>query len=391
MRACARCSYENPTSLAYCFQCGRRLGRSTGGPGSGNAQPSGLNLGGSNGPATATGTATGVTTGFAATVALSLAARQRQQGLPGGETVPRRPMRVLAAAWHALVYLFAYVRGRIHAEDRKRSLAEERRGAQRLIDAALAELGAAAIGGTAPPAELTEAARTVSTARQRREAATADLTNAERLQAATDLRLGLDQAAAESEWKACARGVEELDRMLRELDEERRLLEAAGERVPMGVEAAALAGDMRATQQKRAQLADQVSTLRERAAALRASTTAARTKLDQATAARRTSAAALAAGLAAQTRARTEADRTLSQAIVDAGRRALELRLPVPELLPRYERIDRLSQTIADSERAVGNLNRHLGGYDNRKLATGAVILTGLLIAAASFVWALAR
>ena len=388
MRACARCGYENPGPLAYCFRCGRRLGQAGPGPNV-PALPAGPAGGFSPPPMADAGHTPGRTTEFAATVALP-------EVRAGGANTPvsatgGTATGSLRGGWQAVTYVFAYVRGRIHAEDRKRRVAGERRGAERLIEAALAELGAAAIAAPTRPAELGEAAAAVASARQRRESAVADLANAEKLQAAEDLRLGLDQAAAETEWKACTRGADELDRMLRELEDERRQLDPGDSRSPAAGDVAATPADSRARAQKLAALDEQFNTLRERAAALRASTTAARAKLDHATAARRTAASAMAAGLAAQTRARAEAERGVGDAIANAGRRALQLRLAIPDLVPRYARIDRLQQTITDNDRAVGNLDRHLGGYDDRKLVIGSILLVVALALVGALIWALAR
>jgi len=391
MRACARCGHQNPEPLVYCFQCGGRLR----GPVSGTDARTGGAGGATGGRAAHSGTGgamTGPAAGFAATVALTSASSGAGTAV-STSTPPRRgPVR---GALYAVAHLWGYVRGRIRAEDRKRVLAEERRGAERMIEAALAELGAAAIAGPSPPPELAGMAAQVEAARQRRQAATADLANAEKLQAVEDLRLGREQAAAESEWKACTRGADEMDRMLRELEHEREMvqreLDAGAARAAGGGGAPVTAGNAQATEKKRAQLTDEFNSLRERAAALRASTTAARSKLDHATAARRTATAAMAAGFAAQTRARADADRAVSDLTAEVGRRTLQLRLPLPELLPRYARIDRLRQTIDDGDRAIAHVDQHLGGYDNRKLATGAVVTAGLLAALALAIWALVR
>ena len=197
MRACARCGHHNPEPLAYCFHCGGRL---RGG------------AGWADGPQAKGGSSEGAgpTAGFAATVPLVSASRPAS-GPPSTAPQPvRGPVR---SVLHAVPYLWGYVRGRIHAEDRKRLLADERQGAERMIEATLAELGASAIAGPAPPPELAEAAVQVADARQRRDAAIADLTSAEKLQAVEDMRLGLDQTAAESEWKACTGGAAEMDQI----------------------------------------------------------------------------------------------------------------------------------------------------------------------------------
>lgn len=352
MRICARCGYQDADSLAYCFRCGRRFGAH----GSGTPTPSGS--GGIGGRGATGGAGENPTVGFAATVALPTTRRSEARasgGAPPGATPP-----VLRRAFGALAYLFAYVRGRIDAEERKRTLGEERRGAERMIDATLSELGAAIAASSSPPPALADAVAAVVAARERQRTAAGDLANAEKLQAAEDLRLGMAQAAAESEWLACVRGAEEMDRVLRDP----------------------------------AHVGDELATMRERASALRASTTAARSKLDQATTARRTAASAMAAGFAAQTRARAEAERAVADLTIATGRRALELRLPGADLVPRYERIDRLRKTISEADSAVAHLDRHIGGYDNRKLTAGAGVLV-LLVAVTTLlvvaVWAMLR
>lgn len=378
MRLCAHCGHENAESLVYCFRCGRRLDGSRAAPAAtgGPAWPRG-----SGAPS---GRTDSPTAGFAATVALpsSRLGRLPAPGTP--EKVGGWPRRALAA----LGYLFAYVRGRIDAEDRKRSLAEERRGAERMIEAVLMELGTALVADPTPPPALGDAIAAVLAARGRREAAAADLASGEKLQAAEDLRLGLEQAAAENEWQACARAADEVDRMLRDIEDQRRGLDEPGAR---GVPAGTVSAEPGASAAKRALLDEQFSTARDRAAALRASTTAARAKLEQATAARRKAAAAMAAGLAAQARARSEAERAMAEATMSAGRRARELRLPGPELDARYERVDRLQQVITEADTAVGTLDARIGGYDNRRLLAGAGVLCALIAVVAAGLWLVLR
>jgi hypothetical protein len=246
--------------------------------------------------------------------------------------------------------------------------------------------------------ELRDLLEALARAEKQRATALTDLSASEKLQAAEDLRLGLHEAAAEAEWRACETGAREVEEHLRQADKEKH--EAATALDRQGRETAAAAGganpatrDMqrRAAAERLAHHEKQYAALRERAAALRASTIGARTKLDQAVSARRQAAAAMAAGITGQTRQRAEAERQIRELSTQIGSAAFEARLPVAALLPGYERVERLEQTVLENDRHIGVVTRAAGAYDHRKLATGVGLLTGLLGALGVALWALLR
>jgi hypothetical protein len=395
MRACGRCGHDNADHLTYCFSCGRRLGgRSPTFP----PDAANIPLGGPTATlAVGAPVADGRTplTAFAATVALSNV-RGRRAAAPG---TPPPSRGAILRAFDALRYVFTYVRGRIDAEERRRDLVDERDGAKRLVEGALAELGQTVLGEaakTSPPTpELAAALDAVARAESRRRAAVGDIAVAEKFLSSEDLRLASEQASAESEWKACDTGAQGIDKMLHQVDEERRALDAETSRLREASGGRSDALDRRperaALDEKRARLDDQYGSLRERAAALRASTIAARAKLDHAIAARRQAAAAMAASLVGHTRERADAERQVRELTIQVGRLACGLRLPDPALLPGYARVDRLEETIVDRDRQIVAVERTMGHYDARRLATGLGVLTAILGVLGVSLWAVFR
>lgn len=374
MRPCAHCGHANADHLPYCAACGRRLRP----VGAGETPPpqlrSRLTADDSGSP------------GFAATVALG----RRPSGVLAQEPTALAPLSLpprsaWARARESVGYVFATIRGRIDAEEQRRSLISEREGARRMAESTLVEMGHAVLVQAieAPPLrELTEAAARL---KKRREAVATDLAATEKFQAAEDLRLGLLEAAVESECKAYDHSVAEVEQTLSRNAAERQAEDTARATGPTPGPTVARSPS------EKMKLDEQQRALRERAAALRASGMAARARLEQAVATRRQSAAAVAASVAGHTRERAaieEESRTLTARI---GTRALELRIPSPHLLPSFERYDRLQETIRTQESALARLEHSKSGLDRRKLAVGLGVIgagAGALIVA---LWALFR
>jgi len=371
MRPCAHCGHANADHLPYCAACGKRsraLGAS-------ETPPPQL--------AARLGPADHGSSGFAATVALGPA----QPGAAWGQA-PTALAPVLAprSAWTrargSVAYVFATIRGRIDAEEQRRNLISEREGARRMAQSTLVELGHAVLVQAIEAPRLRELTEAAARLKKRREAVAADLAAAERFQAAEDLRLGLLEASIENECKAYDHSVAEVEQTLRQSSSERQTAQQPPE-------AGGTPGSPSPSEKMRVD--EQQRALRERAAALRASSMAARARLEQAVATRRQSAGAVAASVAGHTRERAaieEESRTLTARI---GARALELRLPSPHLLPGYERYDRLQETIRAQESELARLENSKSGLDRRKLAAGLAVIgasAGALIIA---LWALLR
>jgi hypothetical protein len=301
---------------------------------------------------------------------------------------------VAARGWAALRYVFAYVRGRIAAEDRKRNLVAERDGAQQLVEGALFTLGQILVAQEVSAPEVASLIERVAKERVRRDAAAADLAAAEQMQLSNDLRLGIHQSNAENDWVACATGAVEIDRLLRQIEDERRgALDDKGRLRATSGDAGTVTENRErgALDQKRTLLDEQYASLRERAAALRATTIARRATFDQATAARRQAAAAVTASIAALVRERAEADQQLRLLTIQTGRAATQARLPLPALQAGYAQLSRLEATIADRERQIASVQRRLARTDRRKLAIGAGLMVAIAAVVGAGAWALLR
>jgi len=368
MRPCAHCGHANADHLPYCAACGKRVRA----------------LGASETPppqlAAGLGPPDGGSSGFAATVALGPAR-------PGVASAPAptalAPVPAPRSAWArargSVAYVFATIRGRIDAEEQRRSLTNEREGARRMAESTLVELGHAVLVQAIEAPRLRELTEAAARLKKRREAVATDLAAAERFQAAEDLRLGLLEASIENECKAYDQSVAEVEQTLRQSSER----QTAQQPQEAGGTAVSPSEKMRLDEQQRA--------LRERAAALRASGMAARARLEQAVAMRRQSAGAVAASVAGHTRERAAIEEETRALTARIGARALELRLPSPHLLPGYERYDRLQETIRAQEAELARLEHSKSGLDRRKLAAGLAVIgasAGALIIA---LWALFR
>ena len=127
--------------------------------------------------------------GFAATVALTTG----ESAAHAQTTAPINRAGLLSAAVsssiQSLRYVFAYVRGRRDAEQRRRRLIEERDGARRLVDGAFAELGQLVRADAAGKPELASLIEAIARPEARRDTAIADLAAVEKFQATDDVRL----------------------------------------------------------------------------------------------------------------------------------------------------------------------------------------------------------
>ncbi|MEP6655224.1 MAG: hypothetical protein ABJA82_17805, partial [Myxococcales bacterium] len=414
-----RCGHHNADHLKYCFSCGRQLAVATapddrsatapdprddagqqqgdpsapGGPGRGQDARDG----GDWPSADRTGE-----TALARTVAVKRRVRAgaSPDRLAGGEPTLSGRLDLPRRAWESVRYVFTYARGRLDAETRKRQLMSERDGAQRLAESVLFGLGQIIVTEGETPTELADLKEHIARARLRREAAISDAIAAESLQASQDLRLGLEQSRAETECKACEHGALELDRSLRNLEDQRREIDnelqhgsaANTQRDSIGGTGDATGATDRASVlgEQRTLIDERYQSLRERAAALRASTVAARSKFEHATASRRQAALEMAACLSAHARDRAEAEQTTRELTVELGRTAHRMGLPRPSLVPGYAQVARLEKTIEERDHQLTSVQRAAGSYDRRKLALGLTVVAttlGLLATLATTAW----
>jgi len=370
MRSCAHCGHANADHLPYCAACGRRLR----GPGLAETPAPQLAprlAGGDAGPS-----------GFAATVALGPTRPGALSAPSPTELTPALPP-LWARARDSVGYVFATVRGRIDAEEQRRQLTSERDGARRMAESTLVELGHAVLVQAIESPRLRELTEAASRLKKRREAVAVDLAAAEKFQAAEDLRLGLLEASIENECKAYEQSVAEVEQTLARNASERQTAEAMPQEGGTPGPAASASEKLKLNEQQRA--------LRERAAALRASSMAARARLEQAVATRRQSAAAVAASVAGHTRERAAIEEESRLLTARIGARALELRLPSPHLLPGYERYDRLQETIRMQDSELARLEQAKGGLDRRKLTAGLAVISASVGALITALWALLR
>ncbi len=383
MPACGRCGHDNADHLRFCCSCGRRL-RGSDGP----ISPSGGQQ--TRAPESLRDRSPiagiqGISTGFAPTIVLSGATPGSLDGEPtvgGRGSGSRFPVSLIATAWDALRYVFVYIRGRVDAEGRKRDWIQEREGAHRLVEGVLFGLGQSVIAEGLTDPQVAHLIQAVGKALARRDVASADLAAAEKLRVSDDLRLGIEESNAQHDWRACDAGAAELDILLRKIEDERHDVDAEIHRLRPPTQAPNDLGrdfgrdlDRETLEQKRALLEQQYASMRERAAALRATTIAARAKLDQTIAARRQAAAAMTAGLTAHAGDRGAADQQIRQLTGQIGRAAAQARLPLTGLLPGYAHVARLDAIIAERDRLIAGAQGTLSRADRRKLALGTGIL----------------
>ena len=372
MRPCSRCGFESADHLSYCVQCGRKFAAT--------AAFSDFRQAATEHAA------------FAATLAIQDLPATSRLTAPGQSTSHSGSLR---QALDSIRYVFVYLQGRLDAEERRRRLVDEREGAVRMAAGALAELGRTVLEQGINSAELTGLLEAVGGAQAQRETAIAELAATETFRSSEETRLAAIERAAETELRASEGGVADVEKTLRQVDEERKTVGTALNRTtrdPRGVgDADKESLEREQNETKRARLEQQYDALRERAAALRAASLAARTKVEQAQAGRRQASATLTASLTGHARERDEAERRVQDLTTQIGRIAWQLRLPDAILMPRYDRIERNHQTIADRDRQIATIEATIGRYDQKKLAIGVGLLAGILIAVAFGLWAILR
>jgi hypothetical protein len=379
MRSCGSCGHVNADHLAYCFGCGRRLRPIGEGPLAGRPEEAVTIADLPAGAAAA---------GLAATIALQTLGPK--EGGPSDGQGRRHPV---SRAYQATRYVFTTIRGRMDAEERRRHLVAETEGARRMAEGTLVEIGQTVLAQGITHPELQILIESVTKQRARRDTVTSDLAAAEKFQASEDLRLGLLESAAENEWKSCADAARGAELALgRNEAEKREAREALAKH-----HAARIAGgppptaDRAMLDQRLAALDVQYRALRERAAALRASTLAAKTRLEQATANRRQAAAAVSASVTGHARERADLDADIRTLTTRIGLGALEHRVPSPFLTAAYERFDRLQATTRGHQTELSRIERSKGGIDRPRFAAGVGLILGVLGACGAGLWALLR
>jgi len=381
MRSCGSCGHANADHLAYCFGCGRRL-RPIGDGGLSGRPDEAVTI--ADLPA---GAAAGMAAGLAATIALETMGPPHDARSDGPGR--RHPA---SRAYQAARYVFTTIRGRMDAEERRRHLVAETEGARRMAEGTLVEIGQTVVAQGITHPELQLLVDSLTKQRARRETVSSDLAAAEKFQASEDLRLGLLESAAENEWKSCSDAAREAELALgRNEAEKREAREALAKHHAARIEGAPPPTDRATLDQRLAALDAQYRTLRERAAALRASTLAAKTRLEQTTANRRQAATAVSASVAGHARERGELDAEIRSLTTRIGLTALEYRVPSPFLTPAYERFDRLQATTRGHQTELTRIERSKGGIDRPRFAAGVGLILGVLGACGAGLWALLR
>ncbi len=419
MRACRYCSHQNADHLGYCSQCGRRMAHVTG-PVSGRVG--------------ATANGGGFAAGDGATSLTGAMSRTVLAPLPAGSSNPQltpRPSRATGGAdepdegrgssrigWLAgsIAYIYVFLREKLDAGARRRRLAEERDGAERLLSGAVKELGSTILSQGIQHPDLTGLLEAIGRADARREAAAADIVGSEKLLGAEEGRLGAHELVLEAEWNACdkanrdaeelTRGVsrenqESASRLARARDARARVERDAelAEASPDGKqkaahlrhEAAGMKSDEDALEAQVARLDAQLVEMREQSSSLRAAAQAARAKLEAGVAMRRSAGSAMKASIAGHTRERAEAEREVVDLTEQLGRAGAQSRSPIAALAPLYQSIDRLDETVSDRRRQIAALDQAQSQYDHRKLITGVGLLTGLFALTAGMLWVVLR
>jgi hypothetical protein len=412
MRSCRHCAHENADHLAFCSQCGRKLAK-TEGPLAAIWRPSA--------PAdaaaysrTVVATPGPMSTTAHPTVAAAWNLSGRRPAFAAEAAAPAPPRSRVRWLGESVWYIYVYLRGKLDAGERRRRLVEERTGAETLLAGALNELGQAVLREGVQHAELTGLLEAIGRAHARREAAAADATTSESLQQNEATRLGSQQTAAEAEWTAADNASRESEQILRAAMADRRTAAARLARVKeeharierdmnesgpindarlaqRAHEAAGLATEQRSLEENLSRLDAQLADLRDKAAALRGAAAGAKSKLEQAVAARRQAASAMAASIAGRMRDRVDAEREITDLTTQLGRVSADVRPPHATLLSGYQNIDRLSETVGDRSAQLAAIEQARGHYDHRKLLAGVSLLTCMLVGTAAALWAVLR
>ncbi len=323
------------------------------------------------------------------------------------------PGELVAMGWDSVGYFFDYLRGRVDARARARRVGAEKLDNERMLAGAVAALGAAvrASGVRMPALEPTLDA--LAEAESRRSAAAQAVVEQESLNAAEDARRAADEAARQAEWQTSEAAAVDAEGRVRATSEERRGVADSLARVSSSTEtatdagssagavpsggaggtptAAAPAGDRKKTlEDEAARLDAELVALRAKAQTLRAVADDAKAKRDAGSRARRQAAGAAATAAAERTHQRVVAERRTEQITEELGRLARHHRITSVEfgdsptaaaLIPAYQRIDRLQQSVAARAGELDALADAGRRYDRRKLFTGAgVVCAGALL-----------
>jgi hypothetical protein len=380
MTVCPACRHSNAEYLPYCSACGRRVRA----PAAATAPTLATPAPTTSLPTVADGL---LSPGLAATIAM---AGTPAGGGPASSPTAEPAPGVVQRGVRAVGYVFTTIRGRLDAEERRRGLTAERDGALRLSEGTLTEVGQTVLAQNLTGPRLNELRETAQRLAKRREGILADLAATEKFQAAEDLRLGLLEATAETEWKNSDASVQEAEAALKKNEGERREAKDALARLDAAGTAAS-PSERQALEQRRVQLDEQQRTLRERAAALSASQSALQARLDQATAARKHARAAVAASLAGRQRERAQIEDDLRNVTARIGAQAIESRLPSPHLQGAYERFDRLADVVRATEAELARVESLRGGLNHGQFAAGLGIILGLTTTVIVALWKLMR
>ena len=208
--------------------------------------------------------------------------------------------------------------------------------------------------------------------------------------------MGLELANAEAEWQACATRASGLDRLLANLEEERRALDVQApdfQAVPPESRGANRPLERTSLEtwldQQRLEIEERYRSLREQAAALRATTVAARGKLDQAAAHRQKAEASLMARVGARAASRSEAEAQVRRLTLGLGRAVTRARPSHATSLPAYDEWRRLEATAASLDRQIERLPAPLGRGHPGKLAVGVTLVVVLVGVAGAGLWVL--
>lgn len=302
--------------------------------------------------------------------------------------------------WEAMRYAIASLLRLCGVQPSADSLVLERDAVRKRTEEALLGVGravasrAGSTGFSAPgQAELVEA---LTRARTHLDAAIAEGSSFEKRRASTVLQLGLELANAETEWRACATRAAGLDQLLANLEEERRALDVQAPALqPVSPEwlGANLPLDRTSLEtsldQQRLEIEERYRSLRERAAALRATTIAARGKFDQAAAARQKAEAALMVSVGALAANRSEAEAQVHRLTLGLGQAVTRAPPSEATLLPAFDEWRRLEAMAASLDRRVERLPAPLGRGHPGKLAVGVTLVVVTVGAAGAGLWAL--
>jgi hypothetical protein len=341
------------------------------------------------------------------------------RAITGADAAARRGGASTARlGWFAgsIAYIYVYLHEKLDAGERRRRLVEERDGAERLLGGAVKELGLTILAQGIQHPDLTGLLEAIGRADARREAAAADILASEKLLAAEEGRLGAHELVLEAERNACdkaSRDAEELtrgvsresqetaSRLARARDARARLERDAdaADAAPDGKqkaahlrhEAAGMKSDEEALEAQGARLDHQLVEMREHSSLLRAAAQAARTKLEESVATRRSAGSAMKASIAGHSRERADAEREVVELTEQLGRAGAQSRSTAPSLTPLYQSIDRLEETLSDRTRQIAAIDQSSAHYDRRKLMTGVGLLTSIFALTAGVLWVVLR